>query len=63
MPLTQDDIEDLKGLLRAEYGEEVPHDEAWDVGLSLVELCRVALRPAPAARESDPTVDNSQLAK
>jgi len=57
MPLTQHDIDELKAIYRAEFGKDLPNDEAWDMGLRLIEFCRVVLRPLPDDEPSDGSVD------
>jgi hypothetical protein len=38
MPLTQQAIDELKQIHKEEFGEELANDEAWDMGIRLINL-------------------------
>jgi len=40
MPLTQQDIDELKQIHKEEYGEDLSNEEAWDMGIRLVNLAK-----------------------
>ncbi len=40
MPLTQEAIDDLKKIHFEEYGEELTNDEAWEMGVRLLNLTK-----------------------
>ena len=44
--LTQEDIEELKGLYWRKYGEDLSDEEAWELGNRLLRLFDVLTRPA-----------------
>jgi len=40
MPLTQEAIDDLKKIHFEEYGEKLTNDEAWEMGVRLLNLAK-----------------------
>ncbi len=40
MPLTQEAIDKLKKIHYEEFGEELSNEEAWDMGIRLVNLAK-----------------------
>lgn len=44
MPLTQNNIDELKQIYKEEHGKELSDKEAWDMGIRLVSLFRLLLQ-------------------
>jgi hypothetical protein len=38
MPITQDDIDNLKAIYKNQFGETLSSEEAWEMGIRLVNL-------------------------
>lgn len=45
MPLSQEDIDELKAIYLRKYGEDLPDGEAWAMGNRLVRLFTILTRP------------------
>jgi|CXWL01.1.fsa_nt_gi hypothetical protein len=43
MPLSQKDIDELRAIHKKQYGEDIPNDEAWEMGIRLLNLFRLLL--------------------
>lgn len=63
-PITAEDIEDFRTLIRTECGVEMDEQEAWDRVIELVSLYRMFLGPLPedpeGVRTSSGLATNSQ---
>ncbi|NQU99637.1 MAG: hypothetical protein HQ538_02775 [Parcubacteria group bacterium] len=44
MALKQDDIDELKEIYRKETGKDISNQEAWEMGINLLELGKLLLR-------------------
>ena len=47
MPITQNDIDKLKVIYKNQYGKDLSNDEAWEMGIRLVNLFRLLLGDEP----------------
>lgn len=43
MPLTQQHVDELKAIHKADFGEDLSDEEAWEMGTNLVNLFRLLL--------------------
>ena len=56
-PLTQEDIDEFKVLMRDECGVDLPNQEAWNRATELLGLFRTLMGPIP----EDPEISKNQM--
>ena len=51
--LSKEDIEELKAIYSKEYGRTISDDDAYEMGIRLVNLFRAVYRPIPKDNHDD----------